>query len=49
MKYKQQPEADPCFVEPEAYTIVGASFKKRIENSRGPPPGPWNVPFKWGA
>jgi hypothetical protein len=28
----QQSEADPGFVEPEAYTIVGDPFKKRIKN-----------------
>jgi hypothetical protein len=32
MKYKQQLEADPGFVRPEAHTIVGAPFKKRIKN-----------------
>lgn len=32
MKYKQQSEADPLFVGPEAYKIVGAHFKKRMQN-----------------
>jgi hypothetical protein len=32
MKYMQSPGADPGIAVPEAYTIVEAPFKKRIQN-----------------